>query len=250
MVSENSKDKELNKMKCLVVDDESIAIKGIVHYISKLDFLEVEAVCSSAIEAANILKQNEIDLMFLDINMPHLTGLEFLESLDKAPLTIITTAYSEYALDGFRLDVVDYLLKPIPFQRFVQAVSKALNLYQTKLLTLSQQESTQAQMYVRQGDAFKRIDWQDLYYAEGMQNYIKLYFSNTTLTIHQTMTSLEEMLPKDYFFRIHRSYLINLTHIEKISGGQVSMLGVSLPIAKPRREELLNSTVYKNLISK
>jgi DNA-binding LytR/AlgR family response regulator len=188
--------------------------------------------------------------MFLDINMPHLTGLEFLESLDNPPLTIITTAYSEYALDGFRLDVVDYLLKPIPFQRFFQAVSKAQNLHQAKLLSLNQHESIQTQMYVRQGDAFKRIDWQDLYYAEGMQNYIKLYFSNTVLTIHQTMTSLEEMLPKDYFFRIHRSYLINLTHIEKISGGQVSMLGVSLPIAKPRREELLNSTVYKNLISK
>ncbi len=244
------KEEHSSDRRCMVVDDESIAMKGIVHYISKLDFLEVEAVCSSAIEAANILKKNEVHLMFLDINMPHLTGLEFLESLDNPPLTIITTAYSEYALDGFRLDVVDYLLKPIPFQRFFQAVSKAQNLHQAKLHSLNQHESIQTQMYVRQGDAFKRIDWQDLYYAEGMQNYIKLYFSNTVLTIHQTMTSLEEMLPKDYFFRIHRSYLINLTHIEKISGGQVSMLGVSLPIAKPRREELLNSTVYKNLISK
>ena len=111
------------RMKCLVVDDESIAVKGIANYIGKLDFLEVAASCSSASEAAEILRNKEIDLMFLDINMPRLSGLDFLESLDKPPLTIITTAYSEYALDGFRLHVTDYLMKPIAFQRFFQAVS-------------------------------------------------------------------------------------------------------------------------------
>ena len=105
------------RMKCLVVDDESIAVKGIANYIGKLDFLEVAASCSSASEAAEILRNKEIDLMFLDINMPRLSGLDFLESLDKPPLTIITTAYSEYALDGFRLHVTDYLMKPIAFQR-------------------------------------------------------------------------------------------------------------------------------------
>lgn len=243
-------EKEITKMRCLVVDDESIAIKGIVHHISKLDFLEVIATCSSAIEAADILNQKEIDLMFLDINMPHLTGLEFLESIDNPPLTIITTAYSEYALDGFRLQVVDYLLKPITFQRFFQAASKAQNLFHSQLLIENQHEPIQKQMYVRQGDAFLRIEWEDLYYAEGMQNYIKLHFRHTVIIIHQTMTSLEEMLPKDYFFRIHRSYLINLSHIQKIAGGQVTILDTNLPIARLRREELLNTTVYKNLISK
>lgn len=238
------------KIKCLVVDDESIAIKGIFNYIGKLDFLEASASCSSALEAAEILKKKEIDLMFLDINMPHLSGLEFLESLEKPPLMIITTAYSEYALDGFRLHVVDYLMKPIAFQRFFQAVSKAQNLFCTQLILHNEHEEAVSNMYVRQGDAFQRIAWEDILYAEGMQNYVRLYFVDKVLTIHQTMASLEEMLPKDYFFRIHRSYLINICHIYKISGGQVSINGSYLPIAKPRREELLDTVVYRNLISK
>lgn len=238
------------KLRCLVVDDESIAIKGIENYISKLDFLEVAGSISSALEAAEILKKKEIDMMFLDINMPHLSGLEFLESLDKPPLTIITTAYSEYALDGFRLHVVDYLMKPIAFQRFFQAASKAQNLFRSQLILQNEPESTMSNMYVRQGDSFQRIAWEDILYAEGMQNYVKLYFTNKVLTIHQTMVSLEEILPQDYFFRIHRSYLINISHIHKISGGQVLINGSLLPIAKPRREKLLNTVVYKNLISK
>ena len=142
------------RMKCLVVDDESIAVKGIANYIGKLDFLEVAASCSSASEAAEILRNKEIDLMFLDINMPRLSGLDFLESLDKPPLTIITTAYSEYALDGFRLHVTDYLMKPIAFQRFFQAVSKAREMF---LLQSGREETTAPSMYIRQGDSFKRI---------------------------------------------------------------------------------------------
>lgn len=239
-----------SRIKCLVVDDESIAIKGIINYMDKLDFLEATACCSSALEAAEILKKSEIELMFLDINMPHLSGLEFLEALDKPPLTIITTAYSEYALEGFRLHVVDYLLKPIAFQRFFQAVSKAQTMFRSQLILKDEHEGTRSDMYIRQGDAFLRIEWEDILYAEGMQNYVKLYFRDKVLTIHQTMASLEEILPKDHFFRIHRSYLINISHIHKISGGQVSINGNNLPIAKPKRQDLLNAVVYKNLISK
>lgn len=239
-----------SKLRCLVVDDESVAIKGIENYIGKLDFLEVADSCSSALEAAEILKMKEIDLMFLDINMPYLSGLEFLESLEKPPLTIITTAYSEYALEGFRLHVVDYLMKPIAFRRFFQAVSKAQDLFRSQIILQNENEEATTSMYVRQGDAFQRIAWEDILYAKGMQNYIKLYFVDKVLTIHQTMASLEEILPKDYFFRIHRSYLINISHIHKISGGEVIINGTNLPIAKPRREDLLNTVVYKNLISK
>lgn len=246
-----SKHTTIPKMKCLVVDDESIAIKGIVNYINKIDLLEVIDTCSSALEAADILKNKEIDLMFLDINMPHLSGLELLELLEKPPLTIITTAYSEFALDGFRLHVVDYVMKPISFQRFFQAVSKAHDLFRSQIiLQQNEQKEPISSMYVRQGDSFLRIEWENILYAEGMQNYVKLLFRDKTLTIHQTMSSLEDMLPKEYFFRIHRSFLVNISHIEKISGGQVFINGNYLPIAKPRREELLNTIVYQNLISK
>ncbi len=238
------------KMKCLVVDDESIAIKGIVNYIEKLEFLEVANSCSSALEAADILKNEEIDLMFLDINMPHLSGLEFLESLEKPPLTIITTAYSEYALEGFRLHVVDYLMKPIAFQRFFQAVSKAQDMFRSHLVLQNEQEDAKASMYIRQGDTFLRIMWENILYVEGMQNYLRLYFKDRVLTIHQTMISLEEMLPKDAFFRIHRSFLVNISSIDSICGNRLFINGKELPISKQRREELLNTVVYKNLISK
>lgn len=240
---------EIQPLRCLIVDDELIAIKDIVSNIEKINFLIVEDTCSSAIEAAEILKKGNIDLMFLDINMPYLSGIEFLESLDKAPLTILSTAYSEYALDGYRLNVIDYLLKPISFQRFFQAVQKAQEIFQTQIL-LQNVEDSQPNLFIRQGDSFQKIDWNDILYVEGMQNYLKIHLSNKTLTIHQTMVSLEALLPKDAFYRIHKSYLINVYKIDSISGGRLFINGEELPISKPRKESLLNSVTYKNLISK
>lgn len=237
-------------LRCLVVDDERIAVKGIVNHIHKLDFLEVTATCGSAMEAAEVLKQQEIDLLFLDINMPHLSGLEFLESLEKAPLTILTTAYSEYALEAFRLNVVDYLLKPIAFQRFFQATTKAQEMFQSQILLQKSESSVRPDMYIRQGDSFVRIAWKDILYVEGMQNYLKLCFEERTLVIHQTMTSLEEVLPKEAFFRIHRSFLVNVAYIDSISGGRLWVHGRELPISVRRKEELLDSVVYRNLISR
>lgn len=239
-----------SSLRCLVVDDEAIAIEGLIAYIEKLDFLEVKATCSSAIEAAEILRKEEIDLMFLDINMPHLSGLDFLESLEKAPLTVLTTAYSEYALEGYRLNVVDYLLKPIGFQRFFQAAVRAQEMFSSRILMRANEDNGQTGMYIRQGDAFKRIEWKDILYVEGMQNYVKLHFREEVLVIHQTMTSLENLLPGNLFFRIHRSYLINVAYIESVSGNRLFINGCELPVAAPKMKDLLDQVIYRNLISK
>lgn len=236
------------KMRCIVVDDEAIAIEGLLNYIGKIDFLEVIATPSSAIEAGEVLKTTDIDLMFLDINMPHLSGLEFLESLERPPLVILTTAYSEYALDGYRLNVVDYLLKPIAFKRFFQAVSKSHDIFVSQLAV--KDDTGNAGMFVRQGSAFRKIDAGQIHYAEGMQNYVKLHLDDETIIIHQTMTSLQEMLPPDIFFRIHRSYLINVSKITTISGNRVFIKDTELPISSQRIDEFLTIVVYKNLISK
>jgi DNA-binding LytR/AlgR family response regulator len=201
-----SKQTSSQPLRCLIVDDELIAIKGVVNFINQLDFLEVADTCTSAMKATEILKIKDIDLMFLDINMPMLSGLQFLESLDKSSLTILTTAYSAHALEGFRLNVVDYLMKPLEFQRFFQAANKALDLFQSRLILENHKDGSNADMYIRQGDAFQRIIWEDILFVEGMQNYLKLYFKAKTFIIHQTMSSLEEVLPKDSFFRIHVSY--------------------------------------------
>lgn len=241
---------EAAPLKCLIVDDEPVAIEGLAHYIGKLDFIETAATCSSAIEAEKILSTEMIDLMFLDINMPHLSGIEFLETLEKPPLTILTTAYSEYALDGYRLNVVDYLLKPIGFQRFFQATSKAKEVFRSRLLLQQSGQPLQSSLFVRQDDRFIHLSWKDILYIEGMQNYARLHLKDKTLTIHQTMISLEEMLPKSVFFRIHRSFIVNVSCIDSVAGNRLFINGNELPISAARKETLYTHVVYKNLISK
>lgn len=238
------------KLRCLIVDDEENAIDGIRDYLAEMHSFQVVDTCLSALEAIEVLKEKEVDLLFLDINMPRLSGLEFLELLENPPLTILTTAYSEYALDGYRLHVVDYLLKPYTFQRFVQAVQKAVELFKSRLLLERADGAETMDMYIRQGDAYQRINWEEILYVEAMQNYLKLHFAERAFVIHQTMVSLEEILPKDSFFRIHNSFLVNVKHIDKISGGRLFVGGQELPISKHKKEAFLNSVVYKNLISK
>jgi len=237
-------------LRCLVVDDETFAIEGVVTLINKLNFLSLTATCSSAIEAQEVLMKQEIDLMFLDINMPDLTGLELLETLENPPLTILTTAYSDYALDAFRLNVVDYLLKPISFQRFLQASQKAMETNMSRLAIHKTDADIPSDMYIRQGDSFIKISWEDILYVESMQNYLKLHFKEKSFVIHQTMSSLEEMLPRDAFFRIHKSFLVNTSHIELVSGGRIFVNGKELPLSKHRKDELFDTVIMKKLISK
>ncbi|WP_370033442.1 LytR/AlgR family response regulator transcription factor [Flavobacterium sp. 28YEA47A] len=236
-------------IRCLVVDDEPLARHSIIDFIEKIDFLEVIGSCASALEASEYVQNGQVDLLFLDINMPYLSGLEFLDSLERPPMAIFTTAYSEHALEGYRLQIVDYLLKPITFQRFYQASLKAQQLFS---LTASAKQQIPADpfLYIRQGEGFQKISWTDILYIEGMQNYAKLHFKNQILVIHQTMISLEETLPKEKFFRIHKSFLVNIDHIDSIAGGRLFINGQQLPISRTRREALLKEVVYKNLLSR
>lgn len=236
-------------LKCLVIDDEPLARRAIVDFIAKVDFLEATRSCASAIEAIDLLATESFDLLFLDINMPYLSGIEFLETITNPPMVIFTTAYSEHALEGYRFDVVDYLLKPIDFKRFYQAALKAKQLYILK----ADKESIPAKdsfLYVRQEDSFIKIDWNTLLYIEGMQNYLKLHLIDKTIVIHQTMTAIEELLPQDSFFRIHKSYLVNINHIESISGTRLFVNKKELPISRMRKETLLKEVVYKKLLSR
>ncbi|AJH14568.1 MULTISPECIES: LytR/AlgR family response regulator transcription factor [Myroides] len=246
-----STDKKTPILKCLVIDDEPLARRAIIEYINQVDFLQTIDSCASALEAQELVENNSYDLLFLDINMPYLSGIDFLESITQSPMVIFTTAYSEYALDGFRLQVVDYLLKPISFKRFYQAAIKAKELFTLKQQSKSEpQDITDNTVYVKHEDSFVKIDWNDIMYIEAMQNYLKLHLKNRCLIIHQTMIAIEELLPKEHFFRIHKSFLININHIESISGGRVFIKETELPISRMRKEALLNEVVYKNLLSK
>lgn len=237
-------------MKCLIIDDEPLARFHLKEMADQIDFLEVVDTYATALEANSKVQEKQIDLLFLDINMPYLTGLEFLEQLENPPLCILTTAYSEYALEGYRLQVVDYLLKPIAFNRFYQAVNKA---QQQFIMSEKVKRNTPLDdpfLYVRQSDSFIKVSWVDILFIESMQNYTKLHFKDKSLVIHQTMKAIEESLPAEHFFRIHKSFLINITHIDMISGGRLFINKIELPISRTRKEELLNQVVYKKLISK
>jgi DNA-binding LytR/AlgR family response regulator len=241
-------DKKFTPLKCLVIDDEPLARRAIIDYINKVEFLEATESCASALEAQELVENNDYDLMFLDINMPYLTGIDFLESIKQPPMVIFTTAYSEYALDGYRLQVVDYLLKPIAFKRFYQAAIKAKELFLLKNNT--RLEVSDNSVFVKHEDSYVKIEWSEIMYIEAMQNYLKLHLRDRCLIIHQTMIAIEDLLPKEQFFRIHKSYLINIAHIESITGNRLSIKKTDLPISRMRKDALLNDVVYKNLLSK
>lgn len=238
------------KMKCIIVDDEPMLRQHIAEMTEQIDFLDLVETFPSAVAATSRLQQGDIDLIFLDINMPYLNGIDFLDSLENPPLCIFITAYSEYALEGFRLQAVDYLLKPIVFQRFYQASTKAFQLFLQRNKPIQESNPNDHMLFVRQGDAFVKISWTDILYAESMQNYTKLHFKERTITIHQTMLALEEALPSNHFFRIHKSYLVNVNHIDVITGGRVYIQERELPISRTKREELLQNIVFKKLLSR
>lgn len=250
MVNRKIKSTDETKLRCLIVDDEPVAIEGLTHYIGKLDFLEVVRTAFSAIEARQILNETEIDLLFLDINLPGLSGIDFLETLENAPLTILTTAYSEYALDGFRLNAVDYLVKPIGFQRFFQAVSKARDSFTSRLLLQQHENSPWEDLFLKKGDSYTHLFKRDILYVEGMQNYVKIHMEDKSIVIHQTMSSLEQMLPEDLFFRIHRSYIINVMHISSVSGNRLFIRNRELPVSPARKEELFNRFIARKIMNK
>ncbi|EFI16483.1 two-component system response regulator protein [Bacteroidetes oral taxon 274 str. F0058] len=234
-------------LQCLVVDDEPIARQGIMDLIQRTDFLHITASCASAMEAIRFVETNKIDVIFLDINMPSMNGLEMLDKMKSPPIVIITTAYSEYAIEGYRLQVADYLLKPIEYNRFRQAALKALQIYRQRNIVEQQDNVEDRYIYVRQEGGFLRILQQDILYIRSMENYVNIKLTDRQFIVHTTMQSIEKVLDTNRFFRIHRSFLVNVRRIESISGGRVIIDGHSLPLSRRRKEELLKSIVYKNI---
>ena len=235
-------------IKAIALDDEPLALEILQSLCDTIDYIDLERTFTKSDEAFKYLKKYPVDLIFLDIKMPDINGIDFLKTLSKPPMVIFTTAYSEHAVQSFELDAVDYLLKPITFQRFYQASLKAKQWHQ--MIGAPKQTPLDSFLYVRQEEGFQKISWVDILYIEGMQNYAKLHFKDRVLVIHQTMISLEETLPADIFFRIHKSFLVNITHIDSVSGGRLFIKGQELPISRTRREALLKEVVYKNLLSR
>ena len=200
---------------CIILDDEPLAIKIIENFVKKTDFLNCIATFSNANDALPTLKKEKVDLMFLDINMPFIDGISFLKNLENPPKTIITSAHSEYALDGYDLNVVDYLMKPIPFERFDLAVNKAY-----KLITIQRNEKSLDLdfVFVRVNKLNVKINYDDILVIESLKDYIKIVTKDKNFIIHTTLTSFTESLPRNKFIRIHRSTTAAIDKIDVIDG--------------------------------
>jgi DNA-binding LytR/AlgR family response regulator len=228
---------------CLVVDDEPIARKGILEHIRQIDFLNCLAECRSAIEATQWLQTKKIDLIFLDIQMPKLTGIDFLKNLQKPPLVVFTTAYPEYAIEGFELDVLDYLLKPISFARFYKASAKAYDYLSLK--TKYDGNQVEDFFFIKCNQKIEKIKVADVLYIEGMSNYIIVHTSQKKYITYLTFKAVEEQLPQNVFIRIHKSFLVSLNAVKTIDGNELKLENISLPISKNYKEEVLSKISNK-----
>ncbi len=221
----------MKKIRCLIVDDEPLAREGIKEYCDQISLLHVVAVCKNAIIANEYLQLNEIDLIFLDINMPLLTGLEWLKTLKNSPLVIITSAYSEHALESYNFEVIDYLVKPISFDRFLQAVNKA-----ERLLTTTQVNNM---IFLKTTNTLKKISVSDILFIESMQNYVKVTTDTETIISHITLKELYKQLPKEEFIQTHKSYVISKSKINEIIGNQIRIKEYQIPISVRLKKEVM-----------
>ena len=240
-------------MTCIIIDDEPLARDILETLISTNPQLELLAVCQNALEGYQALQVHQPDLVLLDIQMPQMTGIEFLKSLKTPPMVIFTTAYSNYALEGFDLNAVDYLLKPISKPRFDAAVQKAQAAFLPKAQAMSVPTTTAQTaeddfIYIKADKKLVRVRFDEILYVEGLKDYVIIkMLNNTRIITLQTMKSLEEKLPHDKFFRIHRSFIVSLRQIEAIDGSCVFIAKQELPIGKNYKDELLE-LIEKNRI--
>ncbi len=244
-------------LKCLAVDDEPLALDILEDYISKIPFLELVKRTESAIEAMQMVQEGNIDLVFLDIQMPELTGIQFLKIAGSKASYILTTAYSQYALESYELDVADYLLKPIAFDRFYKAVEKVRNTRQklesapqapvTSVGAEKEEETIQDFIFVKTEHKIQKIELKDILYIEGLKDYISIYTKAERIITLQNMKKMEETLPKTNFIRVHKSYIIAVDKIQNIERSRIAINGNIIPIGDTYREEFFKLIDKRNL---
>ena len=234
--------KNNNTISCLIVDDESIAREVIATHLSKIKNINIVASCSNAIEAFNIISNHTIDLVFLDINMPEISGISFAKSINKNIKIIFTTAYREYAIEGFELQAVDYLLKPISFERLLKAVNTYFEVYNNLSETTFNHTESSNFMFVRSDRRMLKIAFNEIIYVESYSDYIKIHLEDkTTIVTRETISAVEAKLPKREFLRIHRSYIIAINFIDSFTNEQIVISGKSLPISRSYKKEVIDT---------
>jgi DNA-binding LytR/AlgR family response regulator len=226
-------------MNCIVVDDNQLATTVIEHLISQVDFLNLKKTFSSSIEAFNYLKQESVDLVFLDVEMPGMTGIELIKNLEKRPIIILITAKKDYAVEAFELNVADYIVKPVSLSRFMVAVSKAKELYEST----SQKVDTSAKnidyIFVRSNSVLSKVKINDIIYVQASGDYVNIYTKQKRYTVHITLKGIEGKLPSDKFYRLHRSYLVALDQVDAVEEDTAYLEKHPVPIGEQFKKDLL-----------
>lgn len=235
----------MNKIRCLIVDDEPLALDLIERYVLQTPFLELKGRCNGPVEAMSIMQEETVDLLFLDIQMLDMTGLEFSRTLKAGPKVIFTTAFEEYALEGFRVDALDYLLKPFSYEEFLRSANKAKEWFDRGVDGIEQS----SYLFVKSEYKLIRVDLKNVLYIEGLKDYVKIYLQDKQAPILSLMSmkAIEEQLPSSEFMRIHRSYIINLSRIESVERGKIKIRDTHIPVAdnyKERFQEFISRKTF------
>lgn len=223
------------EIKCIITDDEPTAREGLLGYVDKIDFLTVIGECEDAIQLNNMLKTTQPDLLFLDIEMPYMSGLKLLSTLCNPPKVIITSAYDQYAIEGYELDVADYLLKPISFERFLKAVNKVYNLLQNE-----RNDRQKKHIFVKTDKQLKKIFLDDILFIESMENYVLINTTAGKDIVRMTLKQFLEMLPSKKFVQVHRSFIVNTDHVQSIDGNMLNVGSQKIVVARNLREKIFN----------
>lgn len=229
------------KTNCLIIDDEPLARQLIKEHLSKVPGFTVAAECGTAMEAVSFLRSHKVDLIFLDIQMPQITGLDFLRTLNVKSKVIITSAYREYAIEGFEFEVIDYLLKPITFERFFKALSRFCQIQEAgnkPAVSVVDDKSSEGFIYVKENKRYVKVVFSDVVYIEGFSEYIKIYTHNKRVITKLSLTWMEEQLPTNDFIRIHKSFIVSLRKIEAFTANSIEIANKELPIGRSYKNSL------------
>lgn len=234
---------------CAIIDDEPLAREGLADYVREVDFLKLTGVCENPVELMSLMDREPVDLIFLDIQMPKMSGIDFLKIVQNPPMVIITTAYPSYALEGFQLNVMDYLLKPITFERFFKSAGKARDYH--KLLTKSAASKAEEDyFFIKCGSKYEKIFFDDILYIEGLQNYVTIHTRKGKYITLLNLKHLEQNLDSRHFIRIHKSYIVSIGKIDGIDGNEIFIQPHRIPISRNYREQVIEQVVNRRLMDK
>ncbi len=237
------------KIRCIIIDDEPLARKGLKEYVADVDFLELVGEFDNAVKAAEMISKGEVKLLFLDIQMPKITGLEFFRTLQQAPPVIFTTAYPQYALEGFEVNALDYLVKPISFDRFLKAVQKVREYYEVRGKN-SAEGNTSEYFFIKADNKLVKIFYKDVLFVEAVQNYVTIHTAEKKYMTYLTFKSVEEYLPADQFFKVHKSYIVAASRIDSIEGNEIRIGQHHIPISRNQKDEVMDKLLKNRFLKR